>query len=103
MSRLERLSDAVVCLESFVGSDKEQNPLYRDYHGNLYCSHTSHPYLQLAYCTHITLFALGLFHLHKLPQLNSLVCHLPETLDLAFKLKKKKFLIEVGVPYTLWY
>ena len=31
--RLERLSDAVVRLESFAGSDKEQNPLFREYHG----------------------------------------------------------------------
>ncbi|XP_064400311.1 elongator complex protein 4-like [Halichondria panicea] len=68
VSRLERLSDAVIHLESFAGSEKEQNPLYRDYH--------------------------GLFHLRKIPRLNSLVGHFPETMDLAFKLKKKKFLIE---------
>ena len=35
MKRLERLCDAVVRLESFAGSDKEQNPLYKDYHGEL--------------------------------------------------------------------
>ena len=35
IKRLERLSDAVVRLESFAGSDKEQNPLYKDYHGVL--------------------------------------------------------------------
>ena len=33
----------------------------------------------------------------KLPRLNSLACHLPETLDLAFKLRRKKFSIEVGI------
>ena len=33
VKRLERLCDAVVRLESFAGSDKEQNPLYKDYHG----------------------------------------------------------------------
>ena len=33
MKRLERLCDAVVRLEAFAGSDKEQNPLYKDYHG----------------------------------------------------------------------
>ena len=38
---------------------------------------------------------VGLFHLHKLPCLNCLVSYFPETLDLAFKLKRKKFLIEV--------
>ena len=35
IKRLERLSDAVVRLESFAGSDKEQNPLFKDYHGAL--------------------------------------------------------------------
>ena len=33
VKRLERLCDAVVRLEAFAGSDKEQNPLYKDYHG----------------------------------------------------------------------
>ena len=71
VQRLERLSDAAVRLESFAGSEKEQNPVYREYH--------------------------GLFHLRSLPRLNSLAPHLPETLDLAFKLKRKKFSIEVRV------
>ena len=31
--RLERLCDAVVRLESFAGSDKEQSPLFKEYHG----------------------------------------------------------------------
>ena len=31
--RMERLSDSVVRLESFVGSGMEGNPLYKDYHG----------------------------------------------------------------------
>ena len=30
---VERLSDTVVRLESFAGSDMEGNPLYKDYHG----------------------------------------------------------------------
>lgn len=66
--RLERLCDAAVRVESFAGSEKEQNPLYKEYH--------------------------GLFHLVKLPRLNSLASYLPETLDLAFKLRRKKFSIE---------
>lgn len=66
--RLERLCDSVIQLESFEGSEKEQNPIYKEYH--------------------------GLFHLIKLPRINSLTCHYPETLDLAFKLKRKRFLIE---------
>ena len=32
--RVERFSDTVVALESFVGSDKETNPVFKDYHGN---------------------------------------------------------------------
>ncbi|XP_003383049.1 PREDICTED: elongator complex protein 4-like [Amphimedon queenslandica] len=66
--RVERLCDCVVRLESFAGSDKEHNPLFKEYH--------------------------GLFHFVKLPTLKSLTCHYPETLDLAFKLKRKKFVIE---------
>lgn len=31
--RVERLCDTVVKLESFVGSENETNPVYRDYHG----------------------------------------------------------------------
>ena len=31
--RVERLCDIVVKLESFVGSENETNPVYRDYHG----------------------------------------------------------------------
>lgn len=66
--RLERFCDCVIRLESFAGSDKEHSPLYKEYH--------------------------GLFHLIKLAKVNSLTCHLPDTLSLAFKLKRKKFTIE---------
>lgn len=30
---IEHLSDTVVKLEAFAGSDKEQNPAYKEYHG----------------------------------------------------------------------
>lgn len=66
--KLERFCDTVVEVDSFVGSDKEKNPVYKDYH--------------------------GLFHIKQLPSLNSLTCNMPETLDLAFKLRRKKFTIE---------
>ncbi|XP_031559664.1 elongator complex protein 4-like isoform X1 [Actinia tenebrosa] len=66
--RIERLCDTVLALESFAGSDKETNPLYRDYH--------------------------GLFNIVRLPRLNTLTTHMPDSLDLAFKLKRKKFSIE---------
>ncbi|XP_022781811.1 elongator complex protein 4-like isoform X3 [Stylophora pistillata] len=66
--RVERFCDTVVKLESFTGSENETNPVYKDYH--------------------------GLFHIVRLPRLNSLVCHMPDSFDLAFKLRRKKMTIE---------
>ncbi|XP_026122458.1 elongator complex protein 4 [Carassius auratus] len=68
MGRIIRLSDTAIALESFRGSEKETNPLYKDYH--------------------------GLLHVHQLPRLNCLSCEVPDTKDLAFKLKRKQFTIE---------
>lgn len=69
IERLEHLSDTVVKLESFAGSDKETNVVFKDYH--------------------------GLLHIKKLSAFNTLVSHCPHSTDLAFKLRRKKFLIEV--------
>nr|XP_050869450.1 elongator complex protein 4 [Vespula vulgaris]XP_050869452.1 elongator complex protein 4 [Vespula vulgaris] len=69
VERLEHLSDIAVKLESFAGSAKETNPLFKDYH--------------------------GLLHIQKLPALNILAPHTPESRDLAFKLRRKKFIIEI--------
>lgn len=66
--RLERLCDAAVQIESFAGSEKETNPMYEEYH--------------------------GLVHIKQLPRLNSLTLSTPDTADLGFKLKRKKFTIE---------
>ncbi|XP_018423313.1 PREDICTED: elongator complex protein 4 isoform X2 [Nanorana parkeri] len=66
--RVRNLSDTVVGLESFIGSERESNLLYKDYHGLLY--------------------------VHKIPRLNSLICDETDTKDLAFKLKRKLFSIE---------
>ena len=41
----------------------------------------------------------GLFHVVKLPRLNALTCHELDTYDLAFKLRRKKFTIEVDVSF----
>lgn len=38
----------------------------------------------------------GLLRIRKLPALNTLACHVPESLDLAFRLRRKKFIIQVG-------
>ncbi|KAK2184116.1 hypothetical protein NP493_281g01038 [Ridgeia piscesae] len=66
--RVEHVCDTVVRLDSFVGSDKEKNPAFKEYH--------------------------GLFQVMKLPRLNALTCHELDTYDLAFKLRRKKFTIE---------
>nr|CAD7409755.1 unnamed protein product [Timema cristinae] len=68
IKRCEHLCDVSVRLESFAGSDRETNPVLKDYH--------------------------GFFHINKLPAINTLASHVPESLDLAFKLRRKKFLIE---------
>ncbi|XP_050811099.1 elongator complex protein 4 isoform X3 [Gopherus flavomarginatus] len=69
MERVTNLSDTVVGLESFIGSERETNPLYKDYQ--------------------------GLIHVHKIPRLNSLICDVSGTKDLAFRLKRKLFTIEI--------
>ncbi|XP_075972796.1 elongator complex protein 4 [Anticarsia gemmatalis] len=68
MNRLLYSIDNAVRIESFAGSSRETNPVYKDYH--------------------------GLFHISKLSALYSLVPFVPPSLDLAFKLKRKKFVIE---------
>ncbi|KAJ2950714.1 hypothetical protein O0L34_g8976 [Tuta absoluta] len=60
--------DNAVRIESFAGSSRETNPVYKDYH--------------------------GLFHITKLSAIYSLVHYVPPSLDLAFKLRRKKFVIE---------
>ncbi|XP_067215045.1 elongator complex protein 4 isoform X2 [Linepithema humile] len=69
VERIEHISDIAIRLESFAGSAKETNPLFKDYH--------------------------GLLHIKKLPALNTLTPHCLEFRDLAFKLRRKKFIIEV--------
>ncbi|CAL4192877.1 unnamed protein product [Meganyctiphanes norvegica] len=68
MLRLQNLSDFVVGLESFQGSEKETNPIFKDYH--------------------------GLFHVAKLSAINSLVPPILDTVDWVFKLKRRKLVIE---------
>ncbi|XP_075879993.1 elongator complex protein 4 [Nelusetta ayraudi] len=68
MGGITRLCDSAVALESFKGSERETNPLYKDYH--------------------------GLLHVRQVPHLNCLASNLPDHKDLAFKLKRKQFTIE---------
>ncbi|XP_011298792.1 elongator complex protein 4 [Fopius arisanus] len=69
IGRMEHLADTAVSLESFAGSSKETNPVFRDYH--------------------------GLLRIKKLSAINTLAPHCPESFDLAFKLRRKKFIIEI--------
>ena len=69
VERIEHLSDIAIKLESFAGSQKETNPLFKDYH--------------------------GLLHLKKMPAINTIAPHKTESCDLTFKLRRKKFFIEV--------
>ena len=68
ISRIYSCVDFVVNLESFQGSDKETNPIFKDYH--------------------------GLFKIVKLPILNTLVPHMLDSTDWVFKLKRKSIKIE---------
>uniref|UniRef100_A0A8C3VU72 Elongator complex protein 4 n=1 Tax=Catagonus wagneri TaxID=51154 RepID=A0A8C3VU72_9CETA len=68
IARVANLSDTVIGLESFIGSERETNPLYKDYH--------------------------GLIHIRQIPRLNNLICDVSDVKDLAFKLKRKLFSIE---------
>ncbi|XP_006753999.1 PREDICTED: elongator complex protein 4 [Myotis davidii] len=68
IARITNLSDTVIHLESFIGSNRETNPLYKDYH--------------------------GLIHIRQIPRLNNLMCDVSDVKDLAFKLKRKLFIIE---------
>ncbi|XP_014478886.1 PREDICTED: elongator complex protein 4 isoform X2 [Dinoponera quadriceps] len=69
VERIEHMSDIAIRLESFAGSAKETNPLFKDYHGLLY--------------------------MNKLSALNMLAPQCPQFRDLAFKLRRKKFIIEI--------
>lgn len=60
--------DFAVELKSFAGSNEEANPVFSEYN--------------------------GLFYIRKMVALNSLNAHTPETYDLAFKFRRKRFIIE---------
>ncbi len=123
-SRLEHMCDTVLNLESFTGSDKEKNPAFKEYHGerkrgerrknkgqtfddsSVLFLRASRLSLRIPILFGFVVLksncktdgsVAGLFHIVKLPRLNSLQCHMPDTVDLAFKLKRKKFMIEVRV------
>ncbi|GFS85907.1 elongator complex protein 4 [Nephila pilipes] len=67
ISRIRQICDTVISLESFVGSDRKSNPLFKEYN--------------------------GLIQIVKLPVLNTFM-YPTQMSDLAFKLKRKDFVIE---------
>lgn len=69
VEQIEHIADVAVKLDAFSQAKMETNPLFKDYHGQLY--------------------------LKKLAALNTLAPHIPESKDLVFKLRRKKFVIEV--------
>lgn len=68
MHRLSKSCDFVLGLESFQGTDKEVNPLFKDYH--------------------------GLLKISKTCSLNSVVPPIINTKDWVFQVKRKRLLIE---------
>lgn len=44
MGNITRLCDNAIALESFKGSERETNPLYKDYHGK-----NTHAYLSVSF------------------------------------------------------
>ncbi|XP_063233195.1 elongator complex protein 4 [Bacillus rossius redtenbacheri] len=66
--RCEHLADTVLGLESFAGTERAVHPAFKDYH--------------------------GLLHLRKLPAVSTLAPPAPDSYDLAFKLRRKRFLVE---------
>ncbi|EZA51157.1 hypothetical protein DMN91_005127 [Ooceraea biroi] len=69
IERLEHMSDIAIRLKSFADFPEETDPLFKDYHGVL--------------------------QMKKLPALSSLAPHCPVHRDLVFKLRRKKFVIEI--------
>ncbi|CAD7013079.1 putative elongator complex protein 4 [Ceratitis capitata] len=66
--KIRNLVDYAIELESFSGSEYGTNPGFKEYN--------------------------GLIHLRKITAVNTLTAYIPETYDLAFKLRRKKFVIE---------
>lgn len=69
LDRCIHASDIAVRLQAFHGTDLENNRSLSDYH--------------------------GFFHLTKLAAINSLASKHPGSVEYAFKLKRKKFIIEL--------
>ena len=70
LGKLQRTSDVVCSFDSFTGeADVEVEEAFKDYHGH--------------------------FAIQKLPRMNSLTRHLPDTPSFVFARKRHKLLVEV--------
>lgn len=87
-------SDTAVRLQAFAATSMADNPAVKDYHGERLKRWASLWFgLSIEPHSHTTL--LGLFRVQKLPRLNGISTVVPETLDLAFKLRRTGLRVEV--------
>ncbi|XP_063708248.1 elongator complex protein 4 [Culicoides brevitarsis] len=68
VTKIRSSVDYAIELESFAGSERETNPIFKDYH--------------------------GLLNIKRIQAVNSPAAYQPKIKDLAFKLRRKKFVIE---------
>lgn len=68
VQRVRNCVDIALHLESFAGSERSTNPIFAEYH--------------------------GLLHITRLRALNTLAAGTPVTHDLAFKLRRRQFVVE---------
>ncbi|KAI4829827.1 hypothetical protein KUCAC02_001492 [Chaenocephalus aceratus] len=99
MGSITRLCDNAIALESFKGSERETNPLYKDYHDtHVHTSSALRLGLGCGWRQGSPLagqaVSARLIHVRQVPHLNCLASKLPDHKDLAFKLKRKQFSIE---------
>jgi hypothetical protein len=98
LARLRQLADAVIGLDSFAGTPYAEDAALKEYDGAVF--RLSPEPIGLAMAAHpLWLAGPGFVRVEALPRLNTLLHTVPETFDLAFKMKRKGFLIEVG---ALW-
>lgn len=60
-----------------------------------------HPMTAFLIFSLLIFFPQGLIHIRQIPRLNNLICDVSEVKDLAFKLKRKSFAIEVRENFCI--
>nr|XP_046189298.1 elongator complex protein 4 [Oncorhynchus gorbuscha] len=93
MGNITRLCDTAIALDAEKGKETiEEATLTIEMHPWMMCTLS---FIQIGFLLSSSL--PGLLDVRQLPYLNCLVCDLPDNKDLAFKLKRKQFTIEVGL------